>query len=383
MADKLNGIFISELLADNAGGAAIDTDGDGDTNKSDEFIELQNTTGSTLSLDGYELWSEKNGLLHSFDASDTIAAGGTATVVGNYTGTPPAGYFDAGVSEGTNWIPDGEGPKFDSIFLVDTNTGEYIVLSYGNPPQTPILPTGFTGTTQVGTGETIDSTAPNGTAFARDATGTLVETTPTPNTPNIPCFLEGTEIVTENGPVLVEDLLPGMQILTRDAGFVGLRGLGRFAPTALEMQRHPSLRPIAFPAGSVGNDSDLSLSGSHRILVEDTVAEILFGEVEVLASARSFVGRNGVHVAARDKAIVYYHVLLDRHEIICADGSWVESLFLADLGKRAAENPDSWTLATDFHLSEMRHSQTARLVLKNHEASILFARPDRVLSVAA
>ncbi|WP_162798306.1 lamin tail domain-containing protein [Sulfitobacter sp. SK011] len=82
MADRLNDLIISEVLADNAGGAAIDTDGDGNTNKSDEFIELQNTSGSVLSLDGYEVWSQKNGLLYSFGATDTIAAHGTATIVG-------------------------------------------------------------------------------------------------------------------------------------------------------------------------------------------------------------------------------------------------------------------------------------------------------------
>ena len=90
MADTLNNIFISEILADNAGGSAIDTDGDGNIKKSDEFIELQNASNTAVSLDGFEVWSEKEGLLYSFDPSDTIAAGETATVVGNYTGTPPA-----------------------------------------------------------------------------------------------------------------------------------------------------------------------------------------------------------------------------------------------------------------------------------------------------
>ena len=67
--------------------------------------------------------------------------------------------------------------------MVDTNTGEYIALSYGQPARSPTLPTGFPGTTQLGAGESIDSGAPNGTAFARDLHGDLVETTPTPDTP--------------------------------------------------------------------------------------------------------------------------------------------------------------------------------------------------------
>ena len=347
MADKLNGIFISELLADNAGGSAIDTDGDGNTNKSDEFIELQNNSGSAVSLDGYEIWSEKNGLLYSFGATDTISAGGTATIVGNYTGTPPAGYFDGGISEGSNWIPDGEGQKFDSIFLVDPATGDYIVLSYGNPPRVPTLPSGFPGTTQIGPGETIDSNAPNGTAFARDSNGDLIETTPTPGTPDIPCFLKGTEVLTEDGPILVENLVAGARILTKDAGYVRLRGLGHFTPSVFEMKRFPSLLPIVFPKGSIGNDRELVLSRSHRVLVGGPYAELLFGNAEVLTSARSYLGRKGVHVATDNKSPTYYHLLFDQHEIICAEGSWVESLFLADIGLRAIDQVDNWIFASN------------------------------------
>ena len=80
MADFLNGIFISEILADHAGGQAVDVDGDGNTNKADEFIEMGNASGAPISLDGYELWSETNGLLFAFDADDVLNAGGTATV---------------------------------------------------------------------------------------------------------------------------------------------------------------------------------------------------------------------------------------------------------------------------------------------------------------
>ncbi len=372
MADRLNDLIISEVLADNAGGAAIDTDGDGNTNKSDEFIELQNTSGSVLSLDGYEVWSQKNGLLYSFGATDTIAAHGTATIVGNYTGTPPAGYFDGGVSEGTNWIPDGEGQKFDSLFLVDTSTGDYIVLSYGNPPRAPTLPSGFPGTNQIGAGETIDSNAPNGTAFARDSNGDLVEASPTPGSPGVPCFLQGTAILTEDGPVLVENLEAGASILSKDAGYVRLGGVGKFSPSVLEIRQRPSLLPIAFPKGSIGNDRDLFLSGSHRVLVGGVFTELLFGQNEVLTSARSCLGCNGVHVSSKNTGPIYYHLLFAQHQIICAEGSWVESLYLGDLGILALDNPDCWIFDADFSAPEVQHHHTARMVLKRYEAELLF-----------
>jgi hypothetical protein len=94
-----NGLFISEFLADNAGGGAFDTDGDGGANKADEFVEIQGFKNSAISLDGVELWSAKRGLLYQFGSGDNVAAGGTATVVGQYDGTPPSGFYDAGLPD--------------------------------------------------------------------------------------------------------------------------------------------------------------------------------------------------------------------------------------------------------------------------------------------
>ena len=56
MANFLNGVlFISEIMADNAGANAVDVDGDGVANKADEFVEIQNAGGGPVSLDGYML----------------------------------------------------------------------------------------------------------------------------------------------------------------------------------------------------------------------------------------------------------------------------------------------------------------------------------------
>jgi len=61
VADKLsNGLFISELRVDNAGSGAFDTDDDGGGNDSDDFVELQCNTNSSVSLDGIEIRTRKN-----------------------------------------------------------------------------------------------------------------------------------------------------------------------------------------------------------------------------------------------------------------------------------------------------------------------------------
>lgn len=370
MADILDGIIISEVLADNAGGAAIDTDGDGNTNKADEFIEIQNTTGVPISLDGFEIWSEKQGLLYSFGAGDTIAADSTATVVGNYTGTPPAGFFDGGAAENSNWLPDGEGNKFDTIFLVNTATGEFVTLSYGNPPRTPTEPSGFPGTTQVGTGETIDSNAPNGTAFVRDANGNFVEGTPNPGTPGVVCFVAGTLIDTEFGPRAVETLKPGTRIMTRDEGLAPLLGLRHLRLGRLQLARDRSLAPVEIPANLLGAHDALSVSPAHRIMVAGPRPEMLFGMSEVLIAARHFVD-HGAKVKPAN-ATQYVHLLFSDHHIVRSGGLWSESLHLADAAFSAASQAHAWDLAPGLDLKTLDHGPTARRVLKAWEAEVLF-----------
>lgn len=380
MADKLtSGIFISEILADNAGGSAVDVDGDGGANKADEFVELQNTSGSTISLDGYEIWSQKNGLLYAFDPGATIGPGGSATVLGEYTGTPPAGFYGAGNSNSVNWLEDGEGQKFDSIFLVDTNTGEYVVLSYGQPPRAPVLPSGFPGTTQIGSGESINSNAPNGTAFARDGNGNFQETTPTPGSPDVPCFVAGTLIETDCGPVRVEDLHPGDLVQTRDHGCVPLLAIASTPVTRRLLTLHPDLRPVRFAPGSIGNTRPMALSPQHRVMVRHHASQMLFGQDETLVAARHFIGSDGVELCDALAPLTYVHLLFARHEVIRSDGCWTESMFLGDLANRLARQAGVWHMADGVSLTSLDHPQTARRILRQFEAEVLLRqrRPAR------
>ena len=372
MADKLNGILISEILADNAGGSAFDTDGDGTANKADEYIELQNSTGSAVSLVGYELWSEKEGLLYSFGSGATIAAGGTATVVAEYSGTPPSGYYDAGESNSVNWLPDGEGQKFDSIFLVDNATGDYIVLSYGNPPRTPTEPTGFPGTNLIGTGEQIDSSSPNGTAFTRDANGDMAEGSPSPGTPGVPCFVEGTLIDTPNGQVPVEALQPGDLVQTCDAAEQPLLGIRRVVLPSSLLARHPGLRSVRLPRAFVSADAPLVLSPNHRVLIQGGWADLLFGSAEVLVAAKYFRDHGASVLPDRGRPLVYIHLLLAEHHILRANGAWVESLFMGDLMSGDDAWFGEWSMQNDVRLEHIWHAQTARPVLRRFEADLLF-----------
>jgi hypothetical protein len=52
MVADLNGVIFSQIYGDNSGGAEFDTDGDGTATQEDEFVSLQNTTGSAIDLSG-------------------------------------------------------------------------------------------------------------------------------------------------------------------------------------------------------------------------------------------------------------------------------------------------------------------------------------------
>ena len=376
MPDFLNGLFFSEILADNAGGGAVNVNGQGGTNKQDEFVEIQNNTSSVIDLGGYQIWSDKHGLLHSFSPGDEIQPGGTATVVGTYN-NPPAGFYGANgnnnsASGNGGFLEDGEGSKNDTLYLVDPD-GDYIRLSYGQNAQVPSsLPSGFpAGGSLQGAGEITSSGAPNATSILRDADGELVEGTPTAGIPGLVCFAVGTVITTCDADVAVEDLRPGRRVPTLSGEEVTLRAVRR-APIGRGILRwNPDLRPVLVPAGALGNTRPLHLSPAHRVLLRDARADFLFGSLEVLAPVRHLVGYQGIHVESSEAPVTYFHLLFDRHEVIRASGCWSESLFLGEVAHAGIDAVQGWQVQSGIDLATMSHDATARPVLKRHETALL------------
>lgn len=332
-----NGLFISEFLGDNAGGNAFDTDGDGGANKADEFIEIQSRGKDPASLDGIEIWSGQRGLLFQFPSGNTIFRGETATVVGQYDGAEPPGFFDAGLPDNNfnqGFLEDGEGSRFDTLYLIDTNTGEYVELSYGDPPQVQPLPSGFPGTNLVGS-ETINSNLPNGVNIARDSDGNLVEDgSPDPGQRGPVCFARGTLIRTPDGEQPIEDIHAGDLVWTLDHGAQPVRWAGMYRATAAMMARSAAFRPILIKAGALGwgrPQRDLIVSPQHRLLVASPISARMFDGKGVLVAAKKLVGAPGIAPLPSCESVDYFHLLLPRHEILMANGAPAESLLLGQV----------------------------------------------------
>lgn len=144
------------------------------------------------------------------------------------------------------------------------------------------------------------------------------------------CFGRGTMIVTVNGPVAVEDLRAGDQVVTADDGLQPIRWIGRRTINTRELHAYPNLYPIRIRADALAPGvptEDLVVSPQHRILIRSTVAQRMFGSAEVLVAAKQLLELDGVELADDLDEIEYFHILFDRHEIVLANGTETESLF--------------------------------------------------------
>ncbi|NGQ90658.1 Hint domain-containing protein [Rhodobacter sp. HX-7-19] len=142
------------------------------------------------------------------------------------------------------------------------------------------------------------------------------------------CFTPGTRIATPEGPKLIQTLRPGDRILTKDDGPQEVLWTGNRRMSGARLYAMPHLRPIRFRAGAFGNDRpepDLLVSPAHRMLVKGAAAQALFGTSEVLVRAEDLLNDGSIMVDHAMREVTYVHILLERHNIVFANGVETES----------------------------------------------------------
>ena len=182
------------------------------------------------------------------------------------------------------------------------------------------------------------------------------------------CFVTGTRIAVPGGWAHVEDLRAGDLVLTADHGAQPLRWTGGGAIGA-----EPDQQPIRIAPGLLGNDHALWVSPRHLLRLEGALCELLFGETEVLAAARDLLVLPEVTQDQGKARIGYHHILMDRHEVIFAEGAGAESLHpgplaLANLPARARSDLEARLSPLD--LARLAARPAARRVIKAHEARV-------------
>ncbi|MGR3622160.1 choice-of-anchor L domain-containing protein [Pseudophaeobacter sp.] len=184
------------------------------------------------------------------------------------------------------------------------------------------------------------------------------------------CFLRGSLIETEDGPMAIEDLRPGMLICTYDHGLQPLRWVG-----SSRVSVSLATAPIRFAKGQFGATSDLWVSPNHRMLITGQFAELLFGEDEVLAKAKDLVNDSSIRPDLSCDQVEYFHLLFDQHEILYSQGVLSESYHP---GPETTKGFDAQTQAELFALfpelaqpEQLGYGAAARPSLRHYEAQLL------------
>ena len=138
------------------------------------------------------------------------------------------------------------------------------------------------------------------------------------------CYVAGTRVLTERGEVAVENLAVGDRVVTASGTHRPVRWLGH---RRVDCSRHPepsAVWPIRIQAGAFAQGlpaRDLWVSPGHSILVDG-----------VLIQAEKLV--NGATIVqVPSESVEYWHVELESHDILLAEGLAAESYL--DTGNRA------------------------------------------------
>lgn len=191
------------------------------------------------------------------------------------------------------------------------------------------------------------------------------------NATSVPCFVAGTLIATPQGDRRAETLHPGDLVMTMDEGAQPLRWTGSRRVTATG-----DFAPIHIRANTLGTHRDLLVSPLHRVLIKDNLAELLFGEAEVLVAARDLVNDHSI-IRREGGEVTYVHLLFDRHQVVFSEGLETES-FLP--GPQTVTSFEAGAVKEIYSIFPELNPETgagypvaARRTLKRYEAELLRA----------
>lgn len=146
--------------------------------------------------------------------------------------------------------------------------------------------------------------------------------------PTYICFASDTLIETPNGQVRVDDLGVGDLVMTRDSGPQPIVWAGH--STLNWPDADDRMKPIKINADAFGPGlplRDLIVSPQHHMFISNPHCAALFAHPEVLAPAKGLTGMAGIRRMAGKKSVTYFHILLEKHGVITAEGMPSESFY--------------------------------------------------------
>ncbi|MFN3721568.1 MAG: Hint domain-containing protein [Paracoccaceae bacterium] len=191
------------------------------------------------------------------------------------------------------------------------------------------------------------------------------------------CFTPDTRIATPTGTRFIQDIRPGDRILTKDNGAQEILWTGSRRMSGARLYAMPHLRPIRFRAGALGIDRpdlDLVVSPQHRMVLNGPAARSLFNTEEVLVKAEDLLNDVTICVDHALREVTYIHILLDRHNIVWANGMETESFHPSNTAMDTIEPAQREALLAilpDVTVNPASYGDYVRRNLSSSEVAIL------------
>lgn len=130
------------------------------------------------------------------------------------------------------------------------------------------------------------------------------------------CFAEGTRIETAEGQVAVEDLVAGDMVRTASGAVRTIKWIGMQIANPGVHRRPQEVNPVLVRAHAFGPDMpsrDVRLSPGHAVFVDGVLVPV------------GYLVNGATIVQLQVETIRYYHVELDSHDVLLAEGLPCES----------------------------------------------------------
>jgi hypothetical protein len=275
-------------------------------NVASSTILLEVDSGSTLSLGGTVGTSTSFTYLNNVDFSGTLLLA-NSTAMGSFeTNGVISGMHEAlGAGVLATDVLDLRPISFATVGSTDILGGNTIEV-FGNANHTNLLAS-FHLADQVAAGTHVDwqSDANGGTSLYLD---------------DDPCYVAGTHILTATGERMVESLMQGDIVLTLAGEELNARPVKWIGQRRIDLTAHPrpeTAAPIRIRRGAFAENMphrDLLVSPDHAIFVDGK-----------LICARQLVNGTTIRQEKGWTSVEYFHVELDAHAILLAEGLPAES----------------------------------------------------------
>lgn len=202
-------------------------------------------------------------------------------------------------------------PKIDRarrsmLKAVGITAAAFAAMAYRRPAQAQFVPT---DSRDIPTYKDDSVTSSKDSPPSKDSPGTRV------------CFLRGSRILTAEGYRPIETLRVGERVRARFGGLSSIEAIGSFILTRTGPNGTwaGASRPVRVKAGALGENcpsADLCLTASHAVFTNDVLVPVIN-----LVNGTSIV----LETAAGQATLDFFHIALQRHDVIDAQGAACES----------------------------------------------------------